>query len=175
MSKIGFGNVYFINEAAQHYYLNQFSEDKLQEIEMIAADDFIESFQEWVEKRDLNELFLIWSVLRELENDTLKLEELIQQQIIKFKRPIWLALCGTLAFYSVHYLNKILIEEEFKNRSIVFDSYTTLDETVIATNNKVFKVKRYLLMDLKLGIYHDQLSKEYFQDLADTMTALTFH
>lgn len=168
-----FGNLYFINEASQLHYLDKFSEDRLGEIEITTSEDFIDSFEDWASKRSLNELFLILLVLKELESDTLNLENLVDEQCEKFNIPSWLALSGTLAFYSVHYLNKILIEEEIKERNITFDTYTTPSEVVVVTNNQVFKVDRSLLTDLKLGIYHDQLDKSFFQELADTITEMT--
>jgi hypothetical protein len=168
-----FGNVYFLNEASRLYFLEQFSGEKFNEIEITTSEDFIESFEEWAQNRSLNELFLIWLVLKELENDTLKLENLVDEQCRKFNIPSWLALSGTLAFYSVHYLNKILIEEEIKNRQVEFDAYTTPLEAVIVANNQVFKIERNLLTDLKMGIYHDQLDKSFFQELADTITEMT--
>jgi len=170
---LNFGNVYFLNEASQLYFLEQFSGQKFKEIEITTSEDFIESFEEWAQNRSLNELFLIWLVLKELENDTFKLEDLVAEQCRKFNIPSWLALSGTLAFYSVHYLNKILIEEEIKNRQIKFDTYTTPLEVVIVTNNQVFKIKRNLLTDLKMGVYLEQLNKSFFQELADTITEMT--
>lgn len=170
---LNFGNLYFLNEASQLYYLDKFSTDRLGQIEITTSEDFIHSFEEWAKNRSLNELFLILLVLKELENDTAKMDDLVDEQCVKYNIPPWLALSGTLAFYSVHYLNKLLIEEELKKRQVNFDTYTTASEIVLVTNSQVFKIDRDLVTDLKLGIYHDQLNKSFFQEIADTITELT--
>ena len=44
--------------------LEQFSGEKFNEIEITTSEDFVESFEEWAQNRSLNELFLIWLVLK---------------------------------------------------------------------------------------------------------------
>lgn len=168
-----FKNVYFLNEEAKHHYLDTIAAEKLNEIEISTSHDFSEQFDDWVKDRTNNELLLIWAVLNEIEADTDHVPYIVHQQCISYAIPEWLALSGTLAFFSVHYLNKFLIEAELRRRGIEFGCYSTTYETAIITQNQSFTFERSLLQELKQNIYEDQLNKEYFTELADTITTMT--
>ncbi|MDS1029883.1 hypothetical protein RDV78_05110 [Bacillota bacterium LX-D] len=178
MAKTGkksYGNLYFLNNEAQYYYLDNFVNEKLNEIEISTADDFNEQFEDWAKDHPTNELFLIWAVLNELQNDSENLQDLIEFQCSAYQIPEWLALNGTLAFFSVHFLNKYLLEIELQKRQVRFDAYTTDQETVIFADNKIFKFSRSFLKSLKENIYQDQLDKNYFSELAQAITSITLH
>lgn len=172
MKKNGFENVRFLNKEAQYYFLNSVAPLKIEQIEFAQADDFIDQFEAWARSKSSNELFLIWAVLKEIELDSQNLPEIVQIQTEKHLIPEWLASSGTLAFFTVHYLNKNLIESELKNRNLDFDSYQTDYELTIVTNKNYLKFNRLLLQELKLNVYEDQLNKSYFHELADTITTI---